>query len=169
MYPIRSGLISKGSATVWKKFSRCFSEQLKKETATVATLPKNFITNIIENDLASGKTGGRVVTRFPPEPNGYLHIGHAKSINLNFELAQTYNGITNMRLDDTNPAKEDMEYVLSILDDVRWIVTGNTKVEPAPWNGSVKYASDYFPVIYDCAEYLIKQGMAYVDDLTTGK
>ena len=132
---------------------------------------RNFITNIIENDLKLGKNGGRVVTRFPPEPNGYLHLGHAKSINFNFGVAKAYNGYTNMRFDDTNPAKEDIEYVRSILDDVRWLVTGNTKLAEGqlpPWNGNIRHASDYFSIIYDCAEYLISQGLAYVDDLSAG-
>jgi glutaminyl-tRNA synthetase len=132
-------------------------------------LPRNFITNIIDEDLANGKNGKQVVTRFPPEPNGYLHIGHAKSINLNFAIAKMYQGTTHMRFDDTNPAKEEMEYILSILDDVRWVVTGNTKADPPPWNGPVRYASDYFPTIYEAAEYLIKEGLAYVDHLSTGK
>jgi len=129
-------------------------------------LLKNFISNIIEEDIANHKNGGRVVTRFPPEPNGYLHLGHAKSVNFNFGIAAAYGGVTNMRFDDTNPAKEDMEYVLSILDDVRWLVKGDTNADPAPWVGKVRHASDYFQVIYDSAEYLIALGLAYVDDLT---
>lgn len=135
-------------------------------TAPSSSLLKNFVTNIIEADLANGKNGGRVLTRFPPEPNGYLHLGHAKSVNFNFAVAKHYNGKTNMRFDDTNPAKEDMEYVLSILDDVRWLVTGDTKADPAPWDGAIRHASDYFPVIFQLAEYLIKQGLAYVDHLS---
>lgn len=107
------------------------------------------------------------MTRFPPEPNGYLHLGHAKSICLNFGISSTYNGVTHMRFDDTNPAKEDMEYVRSILDDVRWLVKGKTDAE-APWFGPVRHASDYFQTFYDGAVYLIENGMAYVDDLTPG-
>lgn len=129
---------------------------------------KNFITNIIDSDIASGKNGGRVLTRFPPEPNGYLHLGHAKSINFNFGVAKAYNGSTNMRFDDTNPAKEDMEYVDAILDDVRWLVTGDPKADPAPWHESVRHASDYFQLIYDSAEYLISKGLAYVDESSQG-
>lgn len=131
-------------------------------------LLKNFISNIIEEDIAQGKYGGSVVTRFPPEPNGYLHLGHAKSVNFNFGIAAAYGGVTNMRFDDTNPAKEDMEYVRSILDDVRWLVTGDTQANPPPWHGPIRHASDYFPVLYAAAEYLIQQGLAYVDDLTPG-
>lgn len=111
-----------------------------------------------------------MVTRFPPEPNGYLHLGHAKSVNFNFGVANQYNGVTNMRFDDTNPAKEDMEYITCILNDVRWLMTGqcNPPEDKVPWNGAVRYASDYFPQIYEAAEYLIGQGIAYVDDLSIG-
>jgi hypothetical protein len=129
---------------------------------------RNFVTNIIEDDLANNKNSGRVITRFPPEPNGYLHLGHAKSINFNFGVAKRYNGKTNMRFDDTNPAKEDMEYVISILRDVKWLATGDTESEKAPWDGEVRYASQYFPKIYEAAEYLIQQGLAYVDHLSSG-
>jgi len=117
----------------------------------------HFIEEIVEADLASGKHGGRVLTRFPPEPNGYLHIGHAKSICLNFGLAKAYGGATNLRFDDTNPAKEDVEYVDSIREDVQWL--------GFQWKGE-HFASDYFPFLYDYAEYLIQQGKAYVCDLT---
>lgn len=144
------------------------AKQNAENTPVQSGLLKNFIANIIEDDLAKGKNGGRVVTRFPPEPNGYLHLGHAKSVNLNFGIAAAYKGVTNMRLDDTNPSKEDMEYVLSILDDVRWLVTGDTKANPAPWSGDIRHASDYFQTIYDAAEYLIVNGLAYVDELTPG-
>jgi glutaminyl-tRNA synthetase len=117
----------------------------------------HFIEEIVEGDLASGKHGGRVLTRFPPEPNGYLHIGHAKSICLNFGLAAKYGGATNLRFDDTNPVKEDVEYVDSIREDVRWL--------GFDWKGE-HYASDYFPFLYDYAEYLVQQGKAYVCDLS---
>ncbi len=116
----------------------------------------NFIAEIMEADLASGKHGGRIQTRFPPEPNGYLHIGHAKSICINFGLARKYGGKTNLRFDDTNPVKEDVEYVDSIREDVRWL--------GFDWAGEY-YASDYFPLLCDYAEYLIQQGKAYVCDL----
>ena len=134
-----------------------------------STLTKNFITNIIDADLSRGVNEGRVVTRFPPEPNGYLHLGHAKSINFNFAVAKAYNGVTHMRFDDTNPAKEDMEYVKSILQDVQWLVTGELTPSSVPWHGPVRHASDYFQTLYDSAEYLIKQGLAYVDNLTAGR
>jgi glutaminyl-tRNA synthetase len=119
---------------------------------------RNFIQQIIEADLAAGKNGGRVHTRFPPEPNGYLHIGHAKSICLNFGLAQEYGGKFNLRFDDTNPTKEEQEYVDSIIDDVRWL-GGN-------WEDRLFYASDYFQQLYDWAIQLIKEGKAYVCDLS---
>lgn len=116
--------------------------------------PLNFLEEIIENDLASGKCKS-VLTRFPPEPNGYLHIGHAKSICLNFGIAKKYGGETNLRFDDTNPVKEDTEYVDSIMEDVRWL--------GFEW-ASVHYASDYFDQLYAWAVELIKKGLAYVDD-----
>ena len=119
--------------------------------------PLNFIQKIIEVDLASGKTK-QVQTRFPPEPNGYLHIGHAKSICLNFGLAKKYGGQCNLRFDDTNPEKEDVEYVESIKNDVKWL--------GFDWAGEVKFTSDYFDQLYDWAVYLIKEGKAYVCDLT---
>ena len=118
----------------------------------------NFITEIIDEDLRTGRHGGRVVTRFPPEPNGYLHIGHAKSICLNFGLAKQYGGHCNMRLDDTNPTKEDTEYVESILEDVRWLGWD--------WGKNLFYASDYFDQLYAYAVELIKRGKAYVCDLS---
>ena len=119
----------------------------------------NFIEQIVEADMESGKHNGRVLTRFPPEPNGYLHIGHAKSICLNFGLAQKYGGKTNLRFDDTNPVTEDTEYVESIMEDVRWL--------GFEWNGEALYASDYFEQLYNYAEQLIGKGLAYVDDQTS--
>ncbi len=117
----------------------------------------NFIRTIIDADLASGKHQS-IATRFPPEPNGYLHVGHAKSICLNFGLAQDYKGTCNLRFDDTNPEKESEEYAQSIQDDVRWL--------GFEWNGEVRWASDYFDALYDFAVELINKGLAYVDDLT---
>ncbi len=117
----------------------------------------DFVRRIVEEDLKTGKWGGRVATRFPPEPNGYLHIGHAKSICLNFGIAEEYRGTCNLRYDDTNPEKEEQEYVRSIEDDVRWI-----GFEPA----GVLWASDYFDQMYEWAIQLIKAGKAYVDDQT---
>lgn len=119
----------------------------------------NFIEQIVEDDIASGKNEGRVHTRFPPEPNGHLHIGHAKSICLNFGLAQKYGGLTNLRFDDTNPVTEDTEYVESIRDDVRWLGFS--------WDDREYYASDYFPQLYEFALQLIRMGKAYVDDSTS--
>jgi len=116
----------------------------------------NFIEQIIEEDLKNGKHGGRVHTRFPPEPNGYLHIGHAKAIVVNFGLAQKYGGKTNLRFDDTNPTTEDMEYVESIKQDIRWL--------GFDWEDREFYASDYFDHLYDFAVDLVKKGLAYVDD-----
>ncbi|MCB2197069.1 MAG: glutamine--tRNA ligase/YqeY domain fusion protein [Bacteroidetes bacterium] len=116
----------------------------------------NFIESIIEEDLKNNKNNGIVYTRFPPEPNGYLHIGHAKSICLNFGLAQKYNGKTNLRFDDTNPSKEEVEYVDSIKEDVRWL--------GFEWEGEPHFASDYFDQLYEWAIKIIKNGKAYVDD-----
>ncbi len=120
--------------------------------------PVNFIHEMIDADIAAGKNGGKVVTRFPPEPNGYLHIGHAKSICLNYGTAKKYNGQFNLRFDDTNPTKEDTEYVESILEDVRWL--------GADWGEHLYFASDYFEQMYAYAVQLIKMGRAYVCDLT---
>ncbi len=118
--------------------------------------PLNFIENIIEEDIRNNKEQGRVHTRFPPEPNGYLHIGHAKSICLNFGLAANYNGLCNLRFDDTNPTKEEVEYVDSIMEDVRWL--------GFEWHEKPFYASDYFEQLYEWAVEIIKAGKAYVDD-----
>jgi tRNA synthetases class I (E and Q), catalytic domain len=106
-----------------------------------------------------------VVTRFPPEPNGYLHLGHAKAISFNFAVARMFHGTCNMRMDDTNPSKEDEEYVASILEDVKWIQSGLYEGE-VPWEGEVRKTSSYFDIIYQCAEALIQQGDAYVDSLS---
>ena len=124
-------------------------------TANVST---DFIREIIREDNRSGKHGGRVNTRFPPEPNGYLHIGHAKSICLNFGIAQEFGGLCNLRFDDTNPCKEEVEYVDSIMEDVRWL--------GFDWEDRLYYASDYFEQIYQWAVQLIRAGKAYVCDLS---
>jgi glutaminyl-tRNA synthetase len=121
----------------------------------------NFLEEIIEKDIAEGKNGGRIHTRFPPEPNGYLHIGHASSILLNFGLAKKYNGKCNLRFDDTNPETEETEYVESIQNDVKWVLTG-MGIEWA----NLFYASDYFDQLYAFAVDLIKKGLAYVDDFS---
>ncbi len=123
-----------------------------------AELGTDFIRSIINDDLETNKYGGRVHTRFPPEPNGYLHIGHAKSICINFGIAADYRGLCNLRFDDTNPSKEEVEYVESIQEDVRWLGFG--------WDDRLYYASDYFEQLYDFAVQLIKKGKAYVCDLT---
>src|SRR5260221_12467273 len=123
----------------------------------VVTTPVDFIRSIVDEDLAAGKHGGRVATRFPPEPNGYLHIGHAKAICLNFGIAEERGGICNLRFDDTNPTKEDVEYVDAIREDVAWL--GFT------WSAEL-YASDYFEPHYQFAVELIRQGKAYVDSLS---
>jgi glutaminyl-tRNA synthetase len=122
------------------------------------SLPSHFIRNIVAEDLKAGKHGGRVHTRFPPEPNGYLHIGHAKSICLNFGLAAEFGGLCNLRFDDTNPSKEDIHYVESIKADVQWL--------GFDWADREFYASDYFEQLYDFAIQLIKAGKAYVCDLS---
>ena len=129
-----------------------------KETAPGAPASIDFIRTIINEHMKSGKYGGRVNTRFPPEPNGYLHIGHAKSICLNFGIAADYKGICNLRFDDTNPSKEDQEYLDSIMEDVRWL--------GFDWEERMYYASDYFEKTYELAETLIKKGLAYVCDLS---
>jgi len=127
---------------------------------TIDSIPvPNFIRNIIAEDLNANKNEGRVHTRFPPEPNGYLHIGHGKSICLNFGLAAEYGGLCNLRFDDTNPSKEDIEYVESIMEDVRWL--------GFDWGERLFYASDYFEQLYQYAVQLIKAGKAYVCDLST--
>jgi glutaminyl-tRNA synthetase len=122
------------------------------------TPPPNFIRSIIEEDLRTSKHDGRVMTRFPPEPNGYLHIGHAKSICLNFGLAADYGGVCNLRFDDTNPTKEEVEYIESIQEDVRWL--------GFDWEDRLYYASGYFEQLYDYAVQLIQSGKAYVDSLS---
>src|ERR1700748_192149 len=118
----------------------------------------NFIEEIVEDDISKNVHGGRVLTRFPPEPNGYLHIGHATSICLNFGLAKKYNGKCNLRFDDTNPVTEETEYVESIKNDIKWL--------GFQWDGEALYASNYFDKLYDFAVTLIKKGLAYVDDST---
>ena len=120
--------------------------------------PSNFIRQIIDRDLAEGKNDGQVATRFPPEPNGYLHIGHAKSICLNFGIAESYGGSCNLRFDDTNPEKEEDEYIQSIKQDVQWL--------GFQWNGEERFASNYFDQLYDLAVGLIQKGLAYVDSLS---
>jgi len=130
----------------------------ERRNDTTDSTPSNFIRDIIEEDLRTNKYGGRVHTRFPPEPNGYLHIGHAKSICLNFGLAKDYGGLCNLRFDDTNPTREAVEYVESIKEDVRWL--------GFDWEDREYYASDYFEQLYEWAVQLIKKGKAYVCDLS---
>ena len=125
---------------------------------TESTRTGNFITNIIDQDISDNKNDSRVHTRFPPEPNGYLHIGHAKSICLNFGLAKTYNGKCNLRFDDTNPSREEVEYVDSIIEDIKWL--------GFDWDDRLFYASDYFETLYEYAVKLIEDGNAFVCDLT---
>lgn len=127
-------------------------------SVTESTPVPNFIRSIVAEDVKAGKNQGRVMTRFPPEPNGYLHIGHAKSICLNFGLAQEFGGVCNLRFDDTNPTKEEVEYVESILEDVRWV--------GGDWGDRLYFASDYFQQLIDYAIQLIKDGRAYVCSLT---
>lgn len=140
-------------------------------TGNEKSAPRNFIQQIIDADRAAGKNGGRVHTRFPPEPNGYLHIGHAKSICLNFGLANEFGGKFNLRFDDTNPAKEEQEYVDSIVDDVDWIIAAFANNEragssPTPARSAPLFASDYFDQLYAWAVQLIKAEKAYVCDLS---
>ena len=128
------------------------TEKVENTTQVVS----NFIRNIVEEDLKTGKHN-QIITRFPPEPNGYLHVGHAKAVCHNFGLARDYAGLCNLRFDDTNPEKENDEYVRSIQEDIRWL--------GFEWNEEAKYASDYFDKLYEFAEWFIKEGLAYVDDL----
>ena len=121
--------------------------------------PLNFVQQFVADDLAAGKNGGRLNTRFPPEPNGYLHIGHAKAICMDFGVAEKFGGTCNLRFDDTNPQKEDTEYVEAIMRDIHWL--------GYDWGDRLYYASDYFPKLYDFAIRLIKEGKAYVDDQTS--
>lgn len=137
---------------------RVSSQTMKTNPEPKVNVPPNFIRAIIMADLESNRYGGRVHTRFPPEPNGYLHIGHAKSITLNFGLAQEFHGLCNLRFDDTNPLKEEEEYIRSIQEDVRWL--------GFDWEDRLFYASDYFDQLYEWAVQLIKAGKAYVDDLS---
>ena len=116
----------------------------------------NFIEQFIEEDIENGKHGGRIHTRFPPEPNGFLHIGHAKSICLNFGMAEKYSGVCNLRFDDTNPSTEKVDYVNSIKDDIHWL--------GFDWGDREYYTSDYFSQLFDYAITLIKKGLAYVED-----
>src|SRR5215470_4681316 len=134
---------------------------MAERTDAVATTPQpgpDFIRQIVAEDNRTGKHGGRVVTRFPPEPNGYLHIGHAKAIGIDFGIAAENRGVCHLRFDDTNPTKEEVEYVESIMHDVRWL--------GYDWGDKLFYASDYFEQLYRYAELLIRQGDAYVDELT---
>lgn len=125
--------------------------------SSAKTKKTDFIRQIITDDLAVGKNESRVHTRFPPEPNGYLHIGHAKSICLNFGIARDFDGQCNLRFDDTNPSTEETEYVDSIMEDIRWL--------GFDWEDRLFYASDYFDRLYECAVALIKKGKAYVCSL----
>jgi len=127
-------------------------------TTTDSTASTDFIRQVIEEDLRTNKYGGRVHTRFPPEPNGYLHIGHAKAICINYDIAEDYGGLYNLRFDDTNPTKEEVEYVESIQEDIRWL--------GFDWEDRLFYASDYFEQLYEYAVQLIKKGKAYVCDLS---
>ncbi len=131
---------------------------MNKELEEGKEKSKSFVEQFVEEDLAEGKNGGRIQTRFPPEPNGYIHIGHAKAICMDFGVAERYGGICNLRFDDTNPTKEDTEYVDSIMNDIRWL--------GFKWE-NVYYASDYFQQLWDFAEWMIRQGKAYIDEQTS--
>ena len=132
--------------------------ETKKTTENEEKKNLSFVEQIVEGELEKGKNGGRIQTRFPPEPNGYIHIGHAKAICMDFGVADRNNGVCNLRFDDTNPSKEDTEYVDSILHDIEWL--------GFKW-GNVYYASDYFEKLWDFAVWLIKKGLAYIDEQTS--
>src|SRR5438874_12743982 len=136
------------------KHSVMMPDAHSEQNTSAATTPVDFIRAIVAEDLATGRHHGRVATRFPPEPNGYLHIGHAKSICLNFGIAEERGGICNLRFDDTNPTKEDIEYVDAIKEDVLWL--------GFRWDAEL-YASDYFERLYRFGTTLIARGLAYVD------
>ena len=127
------------------------------EEKTVEEKNLSFVEQLVEQDLAEGKNAGRIQTRFPPEPNGYLHIGHAKAICMDFGVAEKYNGVCNLRFDDTNPTKENNEYVENILNDISWL--------GFKW-GNIYYASDYFEKLWDFAVWMIQNGHAYIDEQT---
>lgn len=131
---------------------------MESSTMPGEDIRSNFVIEEIEKDLAMGRNGGKILTRFPPEPNGYLHIGHAKAICLNFGIAERYNAKCNLRFDDTNPVKEDVEYIESIKEDIQWL--------GFQWADEPKYASDYFEQLYEWAIKLIKKGYAYVCQLS---
>lgn len=135
------------------------AENQEKEIPQEGTKGLNFVEQMVADDLAAGKNGGRLNTRFPPEPNGYLHIGHAKAICMDFGVAEKFGGTCNLRFDDTNPIKEDTEYVDAIREDIHWL--------GFDWADREYYASDYFPQLYDLAVKMIKEGKAYVDDQTS--
>jgi len=128
------------------------------ENSNEESVSLDFVRTIVSDDCKTGKWQSQVITRFPPEPNGFLHIGHAKSICLNFGIAAEFNGKCNLRFDDTNPSKEEQAYVDSIIKDIEWLGWS--------WNGKPLFASDYFQQMYDYAAQLIKKGKAYVCDLT---
>ena len=130
------------------------SEEIKSEEKKSLS----FVEQLVEKDLEEGKNAKRIQTRFPPEPNGYLHIGHAKAICMDFGVAEKYNGVCNLRFDDTNPSKEDTEYVDSILNDIQWL--------GFKW-GNIYYASDYFQKLWDFAVWMIENGKAYIDEQTS--
>lgn len=132
--------------------------EIKDNSANEEKRSLSFVEQFVEEDLAAGKNGGRIQTRFPPEPNGYLHIGHAKAICMDFGIAERYNGVCNLRFDDTNPSKENNEYVENILNDISWL--------GFKW-GNIYYASDYFQQLWDFAVWMIKQGKAYIDEQTS--
>ena len=139
----------------WKKY---ITKMEIKENEKEEKRSMSFVEEIISNDLKEGKNNGRIQTRFPPEPNGYLHIGHAKAICMDFGAAEEFGGVCNLRFDDTNPSKENTEYVENILNDINWL--------GFKW-GHIYYASDYFQKLWDFAIWMIKNGNAYVDEQTS--
>jgi glutaminyl-tRNA synthetase len=156
-------LISSGAFTATDKVANGFAYAPNFITKSIQE--ETGITPFFEAEGDESSSEPIIRTRFPPEPNGYLHLGHAKAISFNFAVARMFQGNCNMRMDDTNPSKEDVEYVDSIMEDVKWVQSGLYDSD-APWDGSVRKTSGYFDVIYQCVEALIKQGDAYVESLS---
>lgn len=165
-----SGLLAcaEGLAYAPNFITKIIAEQTCKDPVGLLELPDDATQDsepVVDDEHKTPSVADTVTTRFPPEPNGYLHLGHAKAVSFNFAVARMFDGNCHMRMDDTNPSKEGQEYVDSILEDVKWIQSG-LFTNRVPWSGKVRKTSDYFELIYDCAKALIERGDAYVDSLS---